>query len=89
MALGSKGQAAMPTFYFHLYNGEDVADESGTSLPDLEAAWSHAVSMARFEVSEAAKRDGIIVLSHRIDIADEDGAVLKSVQFGDAVEVVE
>jgi hypothetical protein len=77
----------MPKFYFHLYNDVDVSDETGTELPDLEAARAHAVRMARFEVAEAAKRDGRITLSHRIDIGGEDGAVLASVPFSDAVQV--
>jgi hypothetical protein len=78
----------MPRFYFHLYNDTDVSDEDGEELPDLEAAQSHAMSMARFEISEAAKRDGRIVLSHRIDVEDEDAAVLASVHFRDAVQVI-
>ena len=78
---------AMPRFYFHLYNSADVADESGEELPDLEAARAYALSMARFEVSEAAKRDGRVVLSHHIDVEDENGAALATVTFGDAVNI--
>jgi hypothetical protein len=77
----------MPRFYFHLYNDADVSDEDGEELPNLAAARAHAISMARFEISEAAKRDGRIVLSHRIDVEDEDAAVLASVHFRDAVQV--
>jgi hypothetical protein len=65
----------------------DVSDEDGEELPNLAAARAHAISMARFEISEAAKRDGRIVLSHRIDVEDEDAAVLASVYFRDAVQV--
>jgi hypothetical protein len=74
-------------YYFHLYNDADVSDEGGQDLPDFEAARAHAVRMARFEVSEAAKRDGRIVLSHRIDVEDEHGVVLGAVYFRDAVDV--
>ena len=56
-------------------------------MPDLKAARAHAVRMARFEIAEAAKL-GRIVLSHRIDVEDEDGSVLATVRFGDAVQVV-
>jgi hypothetical protein len=77
----------MPRFYFHLYNDTDVSDQDGVELPDLEAARAHAMTMARFEVSEAAKRDGRIILSHRIDVEDGDAAVLASVHFRDAVQV--
>lgn len=85
--MGLVGTAGMPRFYFHLHNDEDASDEGGRELPDLEAARGYAVSMARFEVAEAAKRDGQIFLSHRIDIADEDGTVLGTVHFRDAVQV--
>ena len=77
----------MPRFYFHLHNHADVSDESGKELPDLEAARAHAISLARFEVSEAAKRDGCIVLSHHIDVEDENGASLATVNFRDAVNI--
>ncbi len=77
----------MPLFYFHLHNDEDVPDPSGKELADVGAARAHAVSMARFEISEAATRDGRIVLPHRIDVEDGTGAVLATVRFGDAVKV--
>jgi hypothetical protein len=56
-------------------------------LPNLEAAHAHAIRMARFEVSEAAVRDGRIVLSHHIDVEDENGAVLATVFFREAVKI--
>jgi len=77
----------MPRFYFHLHNDADVSDERGKELPDLAAARAHAIKMARFEVSEAAKRDGRIVLWHRIDVGNEKGDVLAKVHFRDAVQV--
>lgn len=77
----------MPRFYFHLHNDVDVSDKGGQEMPDLTAARAHAVRMARFEIAEAAKL-GRIVLSHRIDVEDEDGSVLATVRFGDAVQVV-
>lgn len=79
----------MPRFYFHLYNDTDVPDEDGTELPDLAAARAHAMIMARFEISEAAKRDGRIILSHRIDVEDEDAIVLAAMYFRDAVQVTQ
>ena len=75
----------MPRFYFHLHNSVDVADEEGVELPDLEAARAHAVKLVRYEFGEAAKAEGRIVLSHRIDIEDESGAVLATVRFAEAV----
>ena len=76
----------MPRFYFHLHNDADVPDVGGEELPDLEAARAHAVAMARFEIAEAAKL-GRIVLSHHIDVEDENGAVLATVHFRDVVQI--
>jgi hypothetical protein len=77
----------MAGYYFHLRNDLDVPDDEGKELANLQAARAHAVVMARFEVAEAAKLDGRILLSHRIDIEDEQGNVLSSVSFDEAVSV--
>jgi hypothetical protein len=37
----------MPKFYFNLCNKTPVPDNDGTELPDVEAARSHAISVAR------------------------------------------
>ena len=79
----------MPRFYFHLHNDVDVSDQGGQEFADLDAALAHALRMVRFEISEGALRDGRIVLSHRIDIEDGEGAVLGTVYFRDAVNVTE
>ena len=79
----------MPWFYFHLYDNLDVLDDEGIELPDLEAARARAVRCARVTFAETAKDEGRVVLHHRIDIADEQGDVLETVQFGDAVRVEE
>ena len=79
----------VPRFYFHLYDDVDILDDEGNELPDLETARSHAVRCARVTFAENAKDEGRVVLHHRIDIADEQGAVLERVRFGDAVKVEE
>jgi hypothetical protein len=79
----------VPRFYFHLYDALDVLDEEGIDLPDLEAARAHAVRCDRVTFAETAKDEGRVVLHHRIDIADKQGAVLETVRFGDAVRVEE
>ena len=81
--------AEVPRFYFHLYDNLDVLDDEGIELPDLEAARAHAVRCARVTFAETAKDEGRVVLHHRIDIADEERAVLETVRFGDAVRVEE
>ena len=77
----------MPRFYFHLHNDMDVPDEEGLDLADLRAAQANAVRLARFTFAETAKDEGRVVLHHRIDIENEQGSVLDTVHFGDAVRV--
>jgi hypothetical protein len=78
--------AAMPRYFFHLYNDETVMDEEGRMLPDLSAARANAIGEAREMMLETVA-EGRINLSHRIDIADEAGAVVGTVSFGEAVTV--
>jgi hypothetical protein len=69
-------------FHFHLHNDVEAPDPS-----DLDAAKAHAIRMVRFEISETVKQTGRIVLSHRIDIETDEGELLSTVHFGDAVEI--
>lgn len=77
----------MPRFYFHLRNDLDVPDDEGKELPDGAAARAYAEDLVRFEVSEAAKRDGRIVLGHRIDIEDEQHRAVDAVWFRDVLRL--
>jgi hypothetical protein len=76
----------MPIFYFHLYDDVMVADGEGIELADLDAARAAAVSNIRDILAEDVKR-GRMPLGHRIEIADEGGAVVAAVAFRDAVSV--
>ena len=85
--VAGKRSGTVPRFYFHLHNDMDVVDEEGVELPDLEAARSHAVRQARVTFAETARDAGHVVLHHRIDVEDEQGTVLATVKFGEAVKV--
>jgi hypothetical protein len=74
-------------FYFHLHDDSDVPDEEGVELPDLQAARALALQLARVTFAETAKDEGRVVLHHRIDVEDENGVVLDTVRFGEAVKV--
>lgn len=76
----------MPRYFFHLYNDIVAMDEEGAELPDLEAARANGIREAREMLLETVA-EGRINFSHRIDIADESGAVVDSVTFGEAVTV--
>jgi len=77
----------MPRFYFHLLNDVDAPDEEGVELPDLNVALEHAARNARFTAAETLKEQGKVVLSHRIEIENQDGHVLATVHFRDVVAV--
>lgn len=77
----------MPRFHFHLHNDLEVPDPDGIELPSLEAALVAAVRYARFTAAETIKDTGRMVCNHRIDIEDENGVVLDTVYFGDAVKI--
>ena len=76
----------MPRFFFHLYNDVFAADEEGRELPDADAARAVAVAEAREMMADGVLK-GEITLSHRIEIADESGAVVGTVAYRDAVAV--
>ena len=77
----------MPRYYFHLYNDIDARDEEGVELPDLEAARDHATAEARNMTSVSVLEHGRVNLHHRIEVADHAGAVVATVEFGDAVAI--
>ena len=74
-------------FYFHLHNDVEARDPDGVELADLETARLHALSDVRFTVAETIKETGRLNLGHRIDIEDENGTVLDTIYFRDAVTI--
>jgi hypothetical protein len=77
----------MPIFYFDLINDLEVRDEEGRELPDVSAARDAAVLEAREMITEAA-RQGELDLNHRIEVRNEEGAVVHVLLYGEAVEIV-
>jgi hypothetical protein len=77
----------VPHYFFHLHNDVDAPDREGLELDNLESARRFALKQARFTAAETIKEAGHIVGDHRIDIEDENGAVLDTVYFRDAVKI--
>ena len=77
----------MPRYFFHLYNDIEARDEEGLEFADLGTARSYTVHLARFTAAETIKDSGHFVGDHRIDIEDENGTVLNTVYFRDAVKI--
>ena len=65
----------------------DAPDPEGIELRDLTEARVVALHNARFSAAESIKDMGHIVGDHRIDIEDENGTVLDTVYFRDAVKI--
>ena len=76
----------MKRFFFHLYNDVVAMDAEGVELPDLETAKQAAIHNIRDLLTDEVMK-GRVVLHHRIEIADETGAVLATVPFAAAVTV--
>ena len=77
----------MPIFYLHLHNGTgDITDLEGSELPGVDDARRLAILGIRSIVAEEAKA-GRIDLRGRIDIADEGGATIMTVDFREAFEL--
>jgi hypothetical protein len=76
----------VPRFHFNIHNDEIALDPEGIELPDFDAAARLAAQSARELAAESA-RSGHIVLSHRIEVFDDSGALLQVVHFGDVVQI--
>jgi hypothetical protein len=78
----------MPRYFFHLRDHTDeVLDPEGVELADLEAAKETALRAARDTMSHDMQA-GKLDLRYRIDVEDDAGHVVHSIQFSDAFETV-
>jgi hypothetical protein len=77
----------MPRYFFHLRNDLSVDDEEGQELPGLEAARTraekYALDMSAASILEHRK----VNLHHRIEVGDDTGQIVLTVEFGDVVTV--
>jgi hypothetical protein len=77
----------MPRYFFHLHNDVDAEDPEGIELADLAEARERAIVYARDMASLSIVDHGRLILSHRIDVADQSGEIVHTVHFRDVVEV--
>jgi len=77
----------MALYYFHLRDGIDVLmDAEGVELAGMAAVAARALMEARFILSQDSLA-GRINFDQRIDVEDEHGKIVHSIQFSDAVTV--
>lgn len=79
----------MSLYFFHLRDGVDILlDEEGREMPDVGAIPALALMDARSIISDDAKK-GRIMLDQRIDVEDAGQNVVHTLEFADAVEIVQ
>jgi hypothetical protein len=78
----------MPRYYFHLFNSIGFTpDEEGREVVDAERARNEAVKGARSLLSSELM-NGQLNLRGRIEVTDQEGAVVSVVHFKDVVQIV-
>lgn len=71
----------MPQFYFHIRDGDDLAEDcEGSDLPDLEAAQKEAAEAAR-EIMSNSVLAGTAPNGRQFEITNADGDILGVVPF--------
>lgn len=75
----------MQRFYFHVRepSGELIRDEEGTELPSVGAAHDEAIENAREMIANDAEQQPEGRNGSAIEIASEDGKVIRTVCFSD------
>ncbi len=77
----------MPRFYLHLCDGDGlVEDEEGVELPDEAAARTAALASAR-DIMMDEVRSGTLDLTSSIKVEDEDGMLLFTLPFAEALVI--
>jgi hypothetical protein len=72
----------MPLYYLHIRNRNKLApDPEGIELPDIDAALSEALRVARELLSEVPD----LGRNASIEIADRTGQIVLTVPFSDAI----
>ena len=72
----------MPRFYFHYRTDDElIRDQTGSDLPDLDAAEQEAAELGRAIVEGAASTGGDARLPRSIEITDAQGRELLYVVF--------
>jgi hypothetical protein len=76
-------EAALPRYYFDLYNHEVLKDETGQVFDDEVQARAAAIVGASELIASQVAAGVLVDLRHRIEVKDEIGNVAASIRFGD------
>jgi hypothetical protein len=73
-------------FFFHVYDDVVALDEEGIDLLNADVARAMAISAARALAADQVRK-GALTLHHRIEVTDDTGAHVATVELRDAVKV--
>lgn len=76
----------MPHYLFSVHDDGETVASVGIELPHAGLALAEAVRGARALAADQVL-EGRLNLSHRIEIADETGAVIANIVFRDAIAI--
>ena len=78
----------MARYYMHLRDGtEQILDPEGLEYPSVEALRKAVLISAR-DLMTGDVREGVIDFRFRIDAEDESGAIIYSLPFRHAVNII-
>jgi hypothetical protein len=76
----------MPRFYLHIRKGDALAeDPEGDEFASMEAARDEAIAAAREIMSEQMQRGELPEPNSCLEIADQDGRLVLTVSFDEAL----
>lgn len=76
----------MPRFFFNMVDGDFLENPEGLILGDLDCARDVALKSAREMMAEQVKQ-GELSMADRIEIIDDEGHLLTSIEFRDALKI--
>jgi hypothetical protein len=77
----------MPRYHLNLFNSLDIYDEEGRDFDDLAAAKVEAIRSSRDLMAEHVKAGEPLDLGHRIEVADDEGKVLVTINFRELITI--
>ncbi|MDF0544175.1 hypothetical protein PX699_17635 [Sphingobium sp. H39-3-25] len=79
----------MPRYHLNLFNNIDTYDEEGRVFEDLTAAKEEAIRSSRDLMAEHVKAGEPINLCHRIEVTDDEGKVLATIDFRELITITD
>jgi hypothetical protein len=70
-----------------VFSDPDAFDDEGVDRPSLEVARSDAIAGARNLIANSICHGKPVHRDHRIEITNEAGVLLDTVQFGDVIDL--